>query len=40
MLYKGCKTTYDFERFTTVMNFGDAITNSIITVDMANDEQQ
>ena len=40
MLYKGCKTTYDFARFTTVMNFGDAIMNSIITMDMANDEQQ
>ena len=40
MLYKGCKTTYDFTKFKIIRSFGDAIENGIVMMDMAKDEQR
>lgn len=40
MLYKEYKSKYDFAKFKTIRSFRDAITNSIITMDMANDEHE
>ena len=38
-LYRGFKTIFDFGKFKTMPSSRDAIRNNIITMDMANDEQ-
>ena len=40
ILYKRYNKTYDFTNFKTLWCFGDPIIKSIITMDMANDEQK
>ena len=40
MLYKGYKSTNDFAKFKYIQSFGDTIRNGIITMDMANDEEE
>ena len=40
ILYKRYNKTYDFTNFKTRWSFGGAIIKSIITMDMANDEQK
>ena len=40
MLYKGCIAAYDFAKFESMRSFGDAIRNGIITIYIANDEQE
>lgn len=34
------QTTYNFRKFKTIQSFGEAIRNDIVTMDLANDEQQ
>lgn len=39
IFYKGHKTTYDFKLFETIKVFEDAYKSGIMTIGMANDEQ-
>lgn len=40
MFYKEYQTMYEFSKFKTIRSFEDAIRNGIITVNMANNEQE
>ena len=40
MFYKEYQTTYEFSKFKTIRSFEDAIRNGIITVNMANNEEE
>ena len=39
MVYEGSNETYDFRKFKTIHVFGNEIRNSIINMNIANDEQ-
>ena len=39
MVYKASNETYDFRKFKTILAFGNEISNNIIDMNMANDEQ-